>query len=109
MDDLDRRLKEIGDKLAEIGHDISVFEALLEEETDRVTAVNERRREILDAEVTAIVFHRPRVLAAGEANVPERVLDHARVEMPSPVCFAEEHEAPAEQAAANRKERNFAC
>ncbi|MCC6875770.1 MAG: hypothetical protein IT378_15795 [Sandaracinaceae bacterium] len=53
--------------LDEARHDLSVAAALLEEERERVAAINERRRGVLERDVPFVVFHRAREVDATDA------------------------------------------
>jgi hypothetical protein len=92
---IDRRLKQLADDLAEARHDVSVARALLAEEIARVAAVNARRDEIVANHVGFLAYVRPRLVEAHVA-APTRVIDPGLVEAPVPVCLASEIAVPAE-------------
>jgi hypothetical protein len=81
----DRRLKEIGDRLAEARHDVAVAQALWDEEKARVAAVNTRRQKIIAEQVTFLAFRRPRTSEARQ-DLPIRVLDPGLRQAPIPAC-----------------------
>jgi hypothetical protein len=95
LGDVDRRLKVIGDELAEARHDVAVARALLAEETARVEAVNARRDRVVAEHVHFLAFRRPR---AGDvlAETSARTLDPGLVESPVPECLARAAAIPAE-------------
>jgi hypothetical protein len=92
----DRRLKEIGDSLAEARHDVAVARALLAEEMARIGAINERRAQILAEHVRFLAFQRPRLSHALLSDTPVRPLNPDVTELPPPACAVRPVEAPAE-------------
>ncbi|WP_129674652.1 hypothetical protein [Candidatus Chloroploca sp. Khr17] len=83
----DRRLKLIGDELAEARHDVAVATALLAEETARIAAINDRRNQIIAEHVTFLAYYRPR-LSDHRKDVPVRFVDNGLVAAPIPACLA---------------------
>ncbi|MGK7888697.1 MAG: hypothetical protein AB4042_05140, partial [Leptolyngbyaceae cyanobacterium] len=59
---VDQRLKVIGDELAEARHDVAVGQVLLEEEQQRIAALNQKRQMIWETQVKFLAFYRPRTL-----------------------------------------------
>ncbi|WP_372657517.1 hypothetical protein [Hydrogenophaga sp.] len=95
IEQVDQRLRQFGDTLAEARHDVSVARALMAEEQARIDAVNARRAKILAEEVKFLAYMRPRetsnVLAARH-----RVVDPALQEAPVPACLRDHHDVPDE-------------
>jgi hypothetical protein len=88
-------LDAVTDRLAEARHDVSVARALLAEETERVAAINRRRRDTLAQEVRFLAFVRPRESdTLGAAAL--RHLDPGLVEPPAPACLREHQDVPDE-------------
>jgi hypothetical protein len=58
---ISQRLEVIEGKLTEIRHDLSVIQALENEEKTRIDIINARRKMILDKHVPFFVFRRPRI------------------------------------------------
>ncbi|HEU4453963.1 MAG TPA: PA14 domain-containing protein [Longimicrobium sp.] len=92
---VDRRLKELGDELAETRHDVAVARALYEDEKARVRAVNERRKAVLRDHVHFFAFQRPR-LSAGLLDAPSRPLNPAFTQSPVPAALRDGEAAPPE-------------
>jgi hypothetical protein len=92
---IDRRLKQLADDLAEARHDVSVARALLAEEISRVAGVNARRNEIITNHVRFLAYVRPRLVEA-HVSAPTRVIDPGLIEAPVPVCLASDVPVPAE-------------
>lgn len=89
------RLKTVEGELAEARHDLTVTQALFDEEKKRVKEINDRRLAILRQHVTFLAFHRPRAVH-GTLDAPVRPLDPAFRESPVPACLTTAQEAPAE-------------
>jgi len=85
--DADRRLKVIGDELAEARHDVSVTRALIKEEEFRISNINERRTRILNEHVPYLAFYRPR-LSNLLNPVPYRAVNPGLVAAPLPTCLS---------------------
>jgi hypothetical protein len=92
---IDRRLKTIGDELAEARHDVSVTRALFAEEQSRVLAINERRDQVVAQHVRFLAYLRPRTVNAGD-SAPTRVLNPGVTGAPVPACLAQPVAAPPE-------------
>jgi hypothetical protein len=92
---IDTRLRVIAVELEEARHDVSVATALLAEERDRVQALNARRKAILDANVKAIVFRRPRLADRSNA-IPVAPAVAALMESPVTACLREHENVPEE-------------
>jgi hypothetical protein len=92
---VDRRLKVIGDTLAETRHDVAVARALLAEEQQRVAAINARRDRIVAEHVPFLAMHRPRVVES-RVDTPVRILNPGLAETSIPACLARAVEAPPE-------------
>lgn len=84
----DTRLAAIEDALAEARHDVGVARALLAEETERVDAVNTRRRRVLAEELKFVAYVRPRECDNLLAT-PTHAVDPALAEPPVPACLRE--------------------
>jgi hypothetical protein len=89
------RLEYLEKKLAEARHDLTVAQALLDEEHQRVTGINARREAILEHHVRFLVYCRPRV-ADAFVDTPVRALDPAPLSDPFPACGEREVEPPSE-------------
>jgi hypothetical protein len=92
---IDRRLKEIGDELAEARHDVAVAKALLAEELERIRKINERRTAILESHVPFVCFRRPRT-APTVLDAPARVIDSGFVEPVVTACLESDVATPPE-------------
>jgi len=92
---IDARLRVIAVELEEARHDVSVATALLAEERDRVQTLNARRKAILDANVKAIVFRRPRRADRSHA-IPVAPAVAALMESPVTACLREHENVPEE-------------
>ncbi|MFN8468430.1 MAG: hypothetical protein U0X20_22925 [Caldilineaceae bacterium] len=92
---IDRRLKEIGDELAEARHDVAVAKALYAEELERIRKINARRTAILQSHVPFVCFRRPRT-ALTVMDAPARVIDSGFVEPVVTACLANDVPTPAE-------------
>ncbi|HEX6042054.1 hypothetical protein [Longimicrobium sp.] len=92
---VDARLKTVGDDLAETRHDLAVARALLEDEKQRVAAVNARRKRVLAEQVHFYAYQRPR-LSAALLDAPARPLDPAFTQSPLPAALAGSEVAPPE-------------
>ena len=68
------RLNVLSGEVANARHDVSVTRALLAEEQQRLTGINQRREAILKTAVKALVFHRPRSLGPNP-DAPVRPLN----------------------------------
>jgi hypothetical protein len=89
------RLQYVDKKLAEARHDLTVAQALLEEEKARVLRVNDRRKDTLQNHVTFLVYHRVRT-ADRDVDVPVRPLELPPLLDPLPVCRSRQIEPPPE-------------
>lgn len=89
------RIAEVDEDLAESRHDVSVARALLQEEEDRVAAVNARRRKVLDEEVKFLAYMRPREVDNLLAT-PTHAVDPGLMEAPVPACLREHPDVPEE-------------
>ena len=92
---IDRRLKVIGDELAEARHDVSVTRALLAEETARLQGINDRRDLVIAQHARFLVYMRPRLIEPTE-SAPTRVLNPGLTEAPVPVCLSQPVPVPPE-------------
>ncbi|KPJ96270.1 MAG: hypothetical protein AMJ53_01075 [Gammaproteobacteria bacterium SG8_11] len=92
---IDRRLKVVGDELAEARHDVTVSRALKEEEEGRISGINARRDAVIEEHVPFLVFRRPR-LSDVRNNVPLYTLHPDLSDSPLPVCDVNEDEVPEE-------------
>lgn len=90
-----QRLRAADERLAEARHDVGVARALLDEETARVLAINQRRARVLAEEVQYLAFVRPRETANG-TSAPRRVLDPGLMDAPVPACLREHNDVPDE-------------
>jgi hypothetical protein len=95
LKDIDQRLKDIGDELAEARHDVSVARALKAEEQARIDEINKRRDTVIEEHVPFLVFRRPR-LTDIHVDVPVHTLNPDLSEAPVPVCNISESESPQE-------------
>ena len=84
----ERRLRVVGEELAEARHDLAVARALLGEERARVEALNAERRRILEERVPFLLFRRPRHLDA-RRPLPQRALAPLRARPGLPDCGEE--------------------
>jgi hypothetical protein len=82
-------------RLAEVRHDLSVAQALREEEQSRVDALMARRRAILAEQVPYLVFRRPRLTMTLQ-DLPVLATQPGVVDDPVPRWRSETHDAPAE-------------
>ncbi|MFH7319191.1 hypothetical protein ACHHRT_01125 [Desulfurivibrio sp. D14AmB] len=89
----DRRLKVIGDQLAEARHDVVVAKALKAEELARLEALNSRRDQVLATQVPFLLFRRPRAVDP-RLDVPLHYLNPDLSDQPLPLCDLEEVETP---------------
>jgi len=92
---VEQRLAEFEHALAEDRHDLLVTEALLDEETDRVKKINERRDQVVRDHVRFLAYQRPRLVDLNAA-IPSRTLDPAITESPIPACLGHDVTLPAE-------------
>ena len=90
-----QRLAEIDRQLAEARHDVTVALALLEEETQRIEGINNRRLDTLTHHVPFLAYHRPRVVVT-LAETPVRSLDPGLFDDPVPAALARPVDAPPE-------------
>lgn len=90
---IDRRLKVIGDELAEARHDVSVARALKAEEESRLSALNARRDKVLATLVPFVLFRRPRTIDV-RRDAPLHYLNPDLSDAPLPLCDLSEVEAP---------------
>lgn len=95
---IDGRLKQIEDDLAEARHDVSVSRALRAEEQERIDGINQRRQGVLAEHVPFLMFRRPR-LSDTWLDVPVVSLNPDLSEIPLPECDVDEDEIPEEIAA----------
>ena len=96
--DVDARLAETGQALAEARHDLTVARAIRQEELERVNAVNERRQAIVDEHVPFYLFRRPRFSATNQP-APARTLASGFEPPPVPDCEADDTDTPEELSA----------
>lgn len=89
------RLRVLDDDLAEARHDVSVAEALRDEEAARLAEINQRRRQILRDEVKFLAYHRPRSTATLTAT-PLRALDPGLTPLAVPACLRSVQRIPSE-------------
>ncbi|MGZ8228725.1 MAG: hypothetical protein ACXWUS_03665 [Burkholderiales bacterium] len=82
-------------RLAEARHDVSVTRALIADENERLTAINERRAGILRDEVRFLAYIRPRE-THNLAATPTRTLDPGLLEAAIPACLREHADVPDE-------------
>ena len=92
---LDRRLKQLEDGLAEARHDVSVSRALKAEEQERIDGINQRRKAILEEHVPFLVYRRPR-LSDVLLDAPVLTLNPDLSSVELPVCNIDEDETPEE-------------
>lgn len=92
---LQARIAVIVDHLAEARHDVSVAKALLAEETDRISAINERRATVLAEQVRFLAFVRPRE-TDNLLTAPRRDLDPGLMDAPVPACLKDHSDIPDE-------------
>lgn len=92
---LSTRQRAIAGTLAEARHDVGVARALLAEETERVDAVNARRRRVLDEELKFVAYVRPRE-ADNLLATPTHAVDPGLVEAPVPACLRRHEDVPDE-------------
>ncbi|HEY6170103.1 MAG TPA: hypothetical protein VI454_18865, partial [Verrucomicrobiae bacterium] len=90
---LRQRLKVVDDELAEARQDVAVAQALLDEETDRVNALNDHREQVLREHTGFLVFHRPRAIEARD-ETPVCVIEPALRIAPVPACLEEDLPLP---------------
>ena len=83
---ISQRLEVIEGKLTEIRHDLSVIQALKNEEDTRIKTINARRKMILDKHVPFLVFRRPRI-ANLLVNSPAVYVNPAPTIDPIPACL----------------------
>ncbi|MEZ4639668.1 MAG: hypothetical protein R2856_32695 [Caldilineaceae bacterium] len=89
------RLSVLGDELAEARHDVSVAEALRDEEQSRLDAINARRRQILRDEVKFLAYIRPRTTETLIAT-PLRAVDPGYTPAAVPACLRAAEVVPPE-------------
>jgi hypothetical protein len=87
------RIAVIVDDLAEARHDVSVAQALLAEETDRIDGINTRRATVLSEQVRFLAFVRPRE-ADNLLTAPRRDLDPGLIDAPVPTCLKDHSDIP---------------
>lgn len=83
--DTDPRLRAIEGQLAEARNDVATAQALLDEETQRIAAVNAQRAAVLRQYVTYLAYRRPRTLDR-EDRAPISPADAAATENPVVAC-----------------------
>jgi len=81
-----QRLDIIEDELAEVRHNLSVTQALENEEATRINALNARRQQVLQDQVPFLAFHRPR-FANLLINSPAIYVNPAPTVDPVPACL----------------------
>ena len=91
----DARLRTIAVEVEEARHDLGVAEALLAEETERVFALNARRRTVLADNVTAIAYRRARHAGRSLAT-PAAPAAAGLVPAPAVACLGAHEGAPEE-------------
>jgi len=92
---LARRLAVVDTEVAEGRQDVTVANALLEEEKQRVKAINDRRQEVLERHVPFFVYQRPRQCELTR-EAPSRLLDPGFVPDILPTVLASTAAAPPE-------------
>lgn len=92
---LEAEISALATRLAEFRHDLAVARALRAEEEQRVTALVQRRKDILAGQVPYLVFRRPQ-LAKTLVDVPVRNVEPALIEDIVPRCRTEAASAPPE-------------
>lgn len=92
---LDARMRTISIEIEEARHDVNVAEALLAEEAARVAELNARRKAIIGAHVTAILFRRPRAVEPMHI-IPATQASAGFAESPVTVCLREHDSVPEE-------------
>lgn len=90
---IDRRLKVVGDELAEARHDVAVARSLKAEEEVRIGALNAKRDKVLAELVPFVLFRRPRSVDV-RLDAPCHCLDPDLSDLPLPLCDLSEVEAP---------------
>ncbi len=95
VNDITARLGSIGDDLAEARHDVSVARALMDEELDRIAAVNARRAQVLANEVKFLAYIRPRETDNLLAT-PTHSVDPGLLDAPVPACLRQHPDVPDE-------------
>ncbi len=91
---LDTDLKAVDDIVAEYRHDVTVARALFEEEKGRISAINNRRADILENHVPFLVFMRIRTTSL-RLDAPSFEL-YGVFEDPVPACLKQTAPAPDE-------------
>jgi hypothetical protein len=92
---LDARMRTINIEVEEARHDVHVAEALLAEETMRVSELNAKRKAIIGAHVSAILFRRPRA-AEPTHVIPATQASGGYAESPVTVCLRDHDSVPEE-------------
>ena len=92
---IDRRLKQLEDGLAEARHDVSVSRALKAEEQERIDGINQRRKAVLEEHVPFLVYRRPR-LSDVLLDAPVLTLNPDLSSVALPVCDIDDDETPEE-------------
>ncbi|HEX5126940.1 MAG TPA: hypothetical protein VFW00_09375, partial [Rhodocyclaceae bacterium] len=87
------RIAAVADSLAEARHDVSVAQALLAEETDRINGINDQRAKVLAEQVRFLAFVRPREVD-NLLTAPRRDLDPALIAPPVPTCLMDHSDIP---------------
>ena len=82
------------DKLREHRHDVTIARALLQEEQARVSAINARRKEILQNHVSFIGYMRPRTISLRK-DMPA-IQIHGEFKDPVPACLKRDVAGPDE-------------
>lgn len=95
LNQVDSRLKTVGDELAEARHDVAVAQALRAEEEARLQSLVNQRRHILQNYVPFLVFHRPRALSP-RITMPHHEVNPAPAEPAVPVCLRSHPPLPSE-------------
>jgi len=92
---ISQRLQVIEGELTEVRHDLSVTQALENEETERINKINARRQKVLNEHVPFLAFHRPRV-ANLLINSPAIYVNPASTVDPVPACLNSHPNVPEE-------------
>ena len=93
--DVNKRLRELDDDLAEARHDVAVARALLAEETLRIEGINQRRDRVVNEHVRFVLYYRPRSTML-LASAPVRELEPGLIQSPVPACLEHAVTAPDE-------------
>lgn len=80
-----RRLSELDLDLGRVRHDLGVARALLEDERQRIAAINRRRDDVLKSQVTFLAYVRPRTVDV-TTDMPVRTLNPVVARPAEPLC-----------------------